>query len=101
MDGANYLYVNCDYCSNFYLRGCANSHSCFLKLEDSLFGDASKRLSTIRAHNIFFYDIKSWLEKKFECKFKKIDPMGNVVTLLCSKMFDSLEDIEKFKVSLS
>ena len=47
----------------------------------------------------FFYDIESRLEKK--CKFKKIDPMGNVVTLLRSKMFDSLEDIEKFKVSLT
>ena len=98
--GANNLYMKCGYCPNFYLRGCANSHSCFLKSKDSLFGDASKRSSTIRPHNVF-YDIESRLEKKFECKFQKIDPMGNVVTLLRSKMFDSLEDIEKFKVSLT
>ena len=45
--------MKCGFCSDFYLRGCANSHSCFLELKDSLFGDASKRLSTIRAHNAF------------------------------------------------
>ena len=55
--GANNLYVKCGYCSDFYLRGCANSHSCFLKLNDSLFGDASKRLSMICAHNVFFFMI--------------------------------------------
>ena len=52
-------------------------------------------------HTMLFYDIKSRLKKKFECKFKKIDPMGKMVTLLRSKMFDSLENIEKFKISLT
>ena len=54
--GANNLYVKCGYCSDFYLRGCANSHSCFLKSKDSLFGDAScVRLQYV--HTVFFFMI--------------------------------------------
>ena len=32
-------YVKCGYCSDFYLRGVSNSHNCFLRRSDSIFGD--------------------------------------------------------------
>ena len=35
-------YVNCGYCSDFYIRGVSNSHNCFLRRSDSIFGDEKK-----------------------------------------------------------
>ena len=66
--------MKCVYCSDFYLTDCANSHSCFLKLKDSLFGDASKRSSTIRAHNVFFMISKVGWKRNLNANSRKLTP---------------------------
>ena len=45
-------YVKCGFSSDFYLRG-TQSHSCYLKRTDSIFGSVNRRSSTIKSHNIF------------------------------------------------
>ena len=47
-------YVKCGYCSDFYLRGMSNSHNCFLRRSDSIFGDEKKRSNMINAQNVFY-----------------------------------------------
>ena len=65
--GGGSSYVKCGFCSDYYVRGFSGSHACFLRKSDSLFGDGRKRSKTIHAHNVFFYDIESRLEERFEC----------------------------------
>ena len=35
-------YIKCGYCSDFYIRDVSNSHNCFLRRSDSIFGDEKK-----------------------------------------------------------
>ena len=64
-------YVKCGYCSDFYLQGVSNSHNCFLRRSDSIFGDEKKRSNMIHAQNVFYYDIESQLEERWNVGFKK------------------------------
>ena len=68
-------YVKCGFCSGFYLKG-SISHSSFLKQSDSIFGNSSRRSSTIKSHNVFCYDIESRLENYFECKVERPELIG-------------------------
>ena len=63
-------YVKCGFCSGFYLKG-SISHSCFLRESDSIFASLAHRLSTIKSHNVFYYDIESRLDNYYECKVEK------------------------------
>ena len=79
--GENDNYVKCGFCSGFYLRG-TTTHSCFLRPSDSIFGNSSHCSSTIKSHNVFYYDIESRLETYYECKVEKpetFDEFGNLV----------------------
>ena len=93
-------YVKCGYCSEFYIKGFSGNHYCFLKRTDSIFGDEKKRSATIHAHNVFFYDIESRLEERFECRFQVPNARGELVTVRKSCMLNTLTEIEKFKESL-
>ena len=55
----NSSYVKCGYCSEYYLKGCMGNHSCFLESSDSIFGNETKRSSTIWAHNVFSTILKA------------------------------------------
>ena len=68
-------YVKCGFCSRFYLKGSV-SHSCFLKQSDSIFGNSSRRSSTIKSQNVFYYDIESRLENYCECKVERPELIG-------------------------
>ena len=59
---------------------CCN-HVCFLKRTDSMFGDPTKRSRTIHARKVFFYDIESRLEEKYECRFQSMNVRGECITL--------------------
>ena len=72
----------------------------FLKKTNSIFGNEKKRSSTIHAHNVFFYDIESRLEERFECRFQVVNSRGDCVTLRKSCMFNDMNEIEEFKHSL-
>ena len=75
-------FVKCGYCSDYQLKGGGGEgHSCFLKRGNSIFGSDSHRSSTIRAHNVFCYDIETRLEDRFECRFQSIDENGNEVSV--------------------
>ena len=63
-------YVKCGFCSDFYLRE-TQSHSCYLKRTDSIFGSVNRRSSTIKSHNIFYYDIECHLETYYKCKVER------------------------------
>ena len=71
--------VRCGYCSASYVKG-SQEHKCFLSRKDSIFGSERKRSQTITIHNVFYYDMESRLEKKYECKFQEVDDVGNVKT---------------------
>ena len=71
-----------------------------MKRTDSLFGDAKKRSRTIHAHNVFFYDIESRLEERFECRFQVTNGAGLCTTLRKSVMFDDMVTIEAFQLTL-
>ena len=73
-------YVKCGYCSEYYLKGC-QGHSCFLAPIDSIFGNEARCSSTICTHNVFYYDIESHLEDKFECRFQELNHQGNLVMI--------------------
>ena len=68
-------YVKCGFWSGFYLKGSV-SHSCFLKQSDSIFGNSSRRSSTIKSHNVFYYDIENRLENYYECKVERPELIG-------------------------
>ena len=74
-------YVKCGYCSDFYLQGLSNSHNCFLRRSDSIFGDEKKRANMIHAQNVFYYDIESRLEERLECRFQETTESGDTVTV--------------------
>ena len=65
-------YVKCGFCSDFYLKG-SSLHSCYLKKGDSIFGNASRRSSTIKSYNVFYYDTESRLENYYNCKIEHPD----------------------------
>ena len=69
-DTSQQKYVKCGFCSGFYLKG-SISHSCFLRESDSIFATSTRRSSTIKVHNVFYYDIESRLENYYECKVEK------------------------------
>ena len=71
-----------------------------MKKTDSIFGDEKKCSPTIHAHNVFFYDIESRLEERFECRFQVVNSRGDCVTLRKSCMFNDMNEIEEFKHSL-
>ena len=54
-------YIKCGFCSDYYLKG-STTHNCFLKPSDSLF-KSNQCLTTIKTHNVFYYDIESRLEQ--------------------------------------
>ena len=58
----------------------SNSHNCFLRRSDSIFGD-EKRSNTIHAQNVFYYDIESQLEERLECRFQETTESGDRVTV--------------------
>ena len=68
-------FVKCGFCSRFYSKESV-SHSCFLKQSDSIFGNSSRCSSTIKSHNVFYYDIESRLENHFECKVERPKLIG-------------------------
>ena len=74
-------YTKCGYCSDFYLRGVSNSHNCFLRRSDSIFGNERKRSNTIHAQNVFYYDIESRLEERLECRFQETTESVNLHNL--------------------
>ena len=92
--------VRCGYCSASYVKG-SQEHKCFLSSKDSVFGNEKKRSQTITVHNVFYYDMESRLEKKYECKFQEVDDVGNVKTLRRTLMVDDLSKVEKLKGDLS
>ena len=63
-------YVKCGYCSDYFVKGFSNHHSCFLKRTDSLLGDANKWSRTIHASNVFFMTLRVDLRKKLNVVFK-------------------------------
>ena len=71
-----------------------------MKRSDSLFGDSKKRSRTIHVQNVFFYDIESRLEEKFECRFQSTNSTGNCITLRKNAMFDNTAAIETFRCTL-
>ena len=74
--------MKCGYCSDYYLKGGGcEGHSCFLKQGDSIFGNDYRHSSMIHAHNVFYYDIESHLEDRFECRFQSIDENSNVASI--------------------
>ena len=80
-DSGRREYVKRGFCSDFYLKG-NSSHSCFLKQSDSILANSSRRSSTIKSYNVFYYDIESRLEDYFECKVESsemVDSFGNVI----------------------
>ena len=68
---------------------------------DSIFGDEKKHSSTIHGHNVFFYNIESKLEERFECRFQVSNARGELVTVHKSFILNTLTEIEKFKESLT
>ena len=99
--GGGSSYVKCGLCSDYYVRGFSGSHACFLRKSNSLFGDGRKRSKTIHAHNVFFYDIESRLEERFECRFQSMNDQGNCATLRKSVMVDNMERVEECKQDLT
>ena len=100
-------YIKCGFCSDFYLRGTV-THSCFLKKSDSIFGNPNHRSSTIKSHNVFYYDIESRLETCYECKVEQreiFDELGNMVSVhkqLRKTFFASSQsEVDKFKLNLT
>ena len=93
-------YVKCGYCSDFYIMDFPGNHVCFLRCTDSMFGDPTKQSRTIHAHNVFFYDIESRLEEKYECRFQSINVKGDCITLRKRVMFDGMVEVEQFKRGL-
>ena len=77
-------YVKCGFCSDFYLKG-NSSHSCFLKSTDSILANPSRRSSTIKSHNVFYYDIESRLENYFEFKLESPEKIGSNGNVICQK----------------
>ena len=82
-------------------------HSCFLKSTDSILANPSSRSSTIKSHNVFYYDIESRLESYFECKVespKMIDSNENVICqkrqLKKMQYFSDEVDVNEFRDSL-
>ena len=61
--------VRCGHCSESYERGSSN-HKCFLSKRDSVFGNLRKRSKTINVHNVFYFDIESRLEVKYDVSSK-------------------------------
>ena len=100
-------YVICGFCSDFYLKG-NSSHSCFLKSTDSILANSSCRSSTIKSHNVFYYDIESRLENYFECKVESPEKIGSNGNVICQKRqlkktqyFNNETDVNKFRDGLS
>ena len=93
-------FVRCGYCSESYLRG-SSDHRCFLSSKDSVFANAKKRSKTITVHNVFYFDIESCLETRYECKFQKMDVQGNIVTTQSSAVFDDRGKVDHFEQTLS
>ena len=61
--------------------GFPGNHVCFLRGTDLMFGDPKKRSRTIHTHNVFFYEIESRLEEKYECQFQSMNVRGHCITL--------------------
>ena len=85
--------VRCGYCSESYERGSSN-HKCFLSKRDFVFGNARKRSKTINVHNVFYFDIESRLEVKYECKFQCMDKKGEMVTLCRSVIVNNAKKVD-------
>ena len=92
--------VRCGYCSASYAKG-SKEHKCFLSRKDSMFGNEKKRSRTIAIHNVFYYDMESRLERKFECKFQEVDEIGNVKTLRKTVVVGDSNKVETMKKGLS
>ena len=54
---------------------------------------------TIHVHNVFFYDIESRLEERFECRFQVVNSRGDCVTLRKSCMFNGMNEIVTLRKS--
>ena len=92
--------VRCSFCSASYVKG-TQEHKCFLSKRDSSFGNEKKRSQTITIHNVFYYDMESRLESKFECKFQVVDELGNVKTLRKTMIVNDLSGVERMKTHLT
>ena len=100
-------YVKCGFCSDFYLKG-NSSHSCFLKSTDSILVNSSRRSSTIKSQNVFYYDIESRLENYFECKVESPEMLDSYGKVICQKRqlektqyFHDEIEVNEFRDSLS
>ena len=93
-------YVKCGFCSDFYIEG-SSSHSCFLKCSDFIFGNESRQLMMIKAHNVFYYDIESCLESHFECKFQWFDDQGTIINVKKAQIYSSMKQVNMFKETLT
>ena len=91
--------VRCGYCSESYERGSSN-HKCFLSKRDSVFGNARKRSKTVNVHNVFYFDIESRLEVKYECKFQCMDKKGEMVTLRRSVIINDAKKVDRLRSKL-
>ena len=100
-------YIKCGFCCDFYLRGTV-THSFFLKKGDSIFGNPNHQSSTIKSHNVFYYDIESRLETCYEYKVEEpesFDELGNMVSgrrQLRKTFFASNQsEVDEFKLNLT
>ena len=66
-----------------------------------MFGNESRRSTTIKAHNVFYYDIESRLESHFECKFQRFDDKGGITNIKKTQIFSSMEQVDAFKETLT
>ena len=71
-------YVKCGYCSDFYIRGVSNSHNCFLRRSDSIFGDERKGPIRYMSKTSFIMT-ESRLEERLECRFQETTESGDTV----------------------
>ena len=91
--------VRCGYCSESYERGSLN-HKCFLSRKDSVFGNVRKRSKTINVHNVFYFDIESRLEVKYECKFQSMDKKGEMTTVHRSVIVNDARKVDRLRSEL-
>ena len=67
---------------------------------DSIFGNARKRSKMINVHNVFYFDIESRLEVKYECKFQCMDKKGEMVTLRRSVIVNDAKKVNRLRSEL-